>query len=226
MTGSPVEITVAGSFTAYQRPERAVVRATLALEGDTADRVHARAAQSQQALTALVTPLHDPDQGPVTWWSSDQVRTWAQRPWNQDGVQLPLVHHARVAYQVKFRDFAELGRFLSAAGGVAGFVVDGIEWALTVKRQDELVARVRAEAVREAREKAQAYADAAGLGPVRLVAVADAGMLGDGLHPTGPAPAGIARMAAVGGGAELSFAPQDVAVSADVHARFAAEPAG
>lgn len=223
MTG-PVEITVAGSFTAYQRPERAVVRATLALEADTAERVHARAAESQQAVTALVTPLHDPDRGHVTWWSSDQVRTWAQRPWNQDGVQLPLVHHARVAYQVKFRDFAELGRFLSAAGAVPGFVVDGIEWALTVARQDELVGRVRAEAVREAREKAQAYADAAGLGPVRLVAVADAGMLGDGLHPTGPAPAGIARMAAVGGGAELSFAPQDVAVAADVHARFAADP--
>lgn len=219
-----VEVTVHGSFTAYQRPERAVVRATLALEADSADRVQARAAESQQALTALITPLHDPDRGPVTWWSSDQVRTWAQRPWNQDGVQLPLVHHARVAYQVKFSDFSGLGRFLSAAGAVPGFVVDGLEWALTVKRQDELVAQVRAEAVREAREKAQAYADAAGLGPVRVVAVADAGMLGEGLHPTGPAPAGMARLAAAGGGPELSFAPQDVAVSAEVHARFAADP--
>ena len=81
--------------------------------------------------------------------------------------------------------------------------------------------------MQDAARRAQEYADALGLGPVRPVAVADAGMLSQGISPMGGSgPAAYLRMAAKdagGGGAELELSPEDIEVSAEVDARFVAD---
>ena len=215
-----VEITVRGEHTAFLPPERATVHAEVGLEGGTAAAVYDGAVASARRVTDAVTALHDPQAGPVTWWSSDQVRTWANRPWNQEGKQLPLVHHARLSLQVKFREFARMSAWLGEVTPVPGFRVERIEWALTAARLESVTRDVRVAAVREATEKAQAYADALGLGQVHPVALADAGMLGPGLEPRHDAGAMVAR-AAGGAGGDVEFVPQDVAVVAQVDARFA-----
>lgn len=219
------EITVRGSFTAYQPPERGTVRATLGFEGPKMQPVYDRVVQDLEAVKASVLEIHDPVQGPVTWWATQQVRTWANRPWNQDGKQLPLVHHASVGVRVKFRDFAVLARWVGAhVEATAGFSLDGVEWALTEQLRHQLARDVRARAVQDAAQRAQEYADALELGPVRSVAIADAGMLGNGLHPvSGGAEAGFLRAAgAADGAAELALTPEDITVAAVVDARFVA----
>ena len=216
-------ITVRGSHTEYRRPERATVQVRVGLEGPAPAAVHAAATRAATALTEDLRDLHDGDRGPVTWWSSDQLRTWAHRPWNQDGKLLPLVHHAQVELQAKFSDFDRLSDWLGVAMGVDGVSLQGIDWTLTEARKRDLVEQVRVAAVRDARDRAQAYADALGLGPVRVVALADAGMLGEGLAPTGGV--GIASFArGAAGGGELAFTPQDVAVSTQVDAVFVTGP--
>lgn len=225
----PTEITVRGSFTSYLPPERGTVRATLALEGPAIQPVHDRVVRELEAVRASVEPLHDPENGPVTWLSTQQVRTWANRPWHKDGKQLPLVHHAAVGLEVKFREFAELGRWVSHhVTATAGFTVAGVEWALTEKRKLALTRDVRAKAVQDAARRAQEYADGLGLGPVRPVAVADAGMLGQGLGPQGgggaPYTRGFAAApASAGGGPELELLPEDIEIAASVDARFVAD---
>ncbi len=173
-------------------------------------------------LRRSIEALHNPTDGPVTWWSSDQVQTWASRPWHKDGKRLPMVFHARVSFQVKFSDFSEMSKWVTGAVEQPGAAIGGIEWALTAAHKDALIAQVRAAAVTNALEKAQAYSDAIGAGKVRMLAVADAGMLGEGLHPTSAAPASFQRMSAAagGGGGDVEFAPQDISVSAEVDARF------
>lgn len=214
-------ITVRGSHTAFRRPERATVHVRVGMEGPTPDAVHAATARSTAALTESLGALHDPQAGPVTWWSSDQLRTWAERPWNTEGKQLPLVHHAQADLQAKFADFAALSRWITESLAVSGVSVERIEWTLTEARRRELVGQVRAAAVRDARDRAQAYADALDLGPVRVRAIADAGMLGVGLAPTGGAEAqSFARMVVGGGADDLAFTPQDVGVSTEVDAVF------
>lgn len=220
----PTEFTVRGSYSAFQPPERATAQVTLSFQGPALQPVYDRVAADLEAVKASVQELHDPAQGPVTWWSTGNVRTWAERPWNQDGKQLPLVHHASVGVQVKFRDFTRLtswvGRLVSSA---QGFHLDGVTWALTETHRIELERAVRTSAVQDAVRRAQEYADALGLGPVRPVAVADAGMLTAGLHPSGGGGGGgFARMAAAkdSGGAELELSPEDIEVSALVDARF------
>ncbi len=221
------EFTVRGSHTVFQAPERGTAQVTLSFSGPAPQPVYERVVRDLDAVKASVTELHDPAEGPVTWWATQHVRTWAERPWNQDGKQLPLVHHASVGLQVKFRDFARLTTWIGAlVGNLEGFRLDGVVWALTEANRIELEKTVRARAVQDAARRAQEYAEALGLGPVRPVAVADAGMLSQGIVPQNGAPAAFQRMAMAkdaGGAVELELVPEDIEVSAEVDARFVAD---
>jgi uncharacterized protein YggE len=219
-------ITVQGTYESFHPAERATVSVAVGFEGADRGDVVARTTQGTAALVAGIRGRHDPESGPVTWHATDRIRVWSQRPYNNKGEQKPVVHHALTTTRAKFRDFDELARWVERAAAYPGVRVDGIEWALTAQTRREVVAGVRTRAVEEARAKAQAYADALGLGAVRCVAVADPGMLGD--HSSAQlagGPAAYAR-AAHGGREEpggLSFTPEDIAVSATVDARFVAE---
>ncbi|MDF0532312.1 SIMPL domain-containing protein [Tsukamurella sp. 8F] len=217
-----VEITVRGSHRVYAASERATVALTVALEGPSPDSVYADVAPSARALADDVSGLHDPAAGAVTWWSSERLATWATRPWHKEGERPPLVHHARVRFRVKFRDFAELGRFTARSIEIPGVDVDDTTWALTEKRREALVAEVRTAAVRDARARAQAYADALGLGVVRPVAIADPGMLGAGGTGDAPPQARFALASAGGpaGGPPVSLTPEQITIEQSVDARF------
>lgn len=224
----PTEITVRGTFEAFQAPERGTVHATIAFEGPAMEPVYDRVARDLEAVKTSVTPLKTGDHGPVTWWSAEQLRTWSTRPWNKDGVQLPLVHHASVDVEVKFRDFSSLSRWVSQhVANTDGFRVSQVEWTLTTKRRTELQRQVRTRAVEDAVLRAQQYADALGLGRIRPVAIADAGMLGAGLHPEGGSSGAYLRSAGmpVGGAPDVELLPEDIQVSAAVDARFVGEEA-
>ncbi|MEP1126529.1 MAG: SIMPL domain-containing protein [Ilumatobacter sp.] len=216
-----MEITVRGSHSVYAPPQRATASLQVAIDGPTSDEVFAGVNRTAAAVRESLEPLHRPDTGPVTWWSSDQIRTWANRPYHDEGVQLPLVHHARLGFQVKFSEFVEMGRWISGVAALPGASITGIEWALTADHRTLLVAQVRAAAVRDAESKAKEYAAALGVTTVRAIAIADAGMLGEGLHPVTASGASFARMKSSDNGG-VEFAPQDVAVSADIDARFLA----
>jgi hypothetical protein len=222
--GVATEITVRGTFVVFEPPERGTVHATVAYEGPEMEPVYGRVARDLDTLKTSIGPLQDPDNGPVTWWSTAALRTWTNRPWNQDGKQLPLVHHASVGVQVKFSDFAELSRWVTQRiTAIEGFRVSNVEWTLTGKRRAELQARVRTEAVRDAVDKARQYATALDLVDVRPVGIADAGMLGADLRPAAEGRAAYARAAAVSGGPDVELAPEDIEISAAVDARFVAD---
>ncbi|MGV9802749.1 SIMPL domain-containing protein [Mycobacterium sp. NPDC003449] len=223
----PTEIIVRGSFSAYEPPERATVHAGISYEGPAIEPVYQRVVRELDELRASIEPLHHPDGGPVTRWSAQQLRTWANRPWNNQGKQLPLVHHAGVGIEVEFSDFTALSRWVGGhVTDNGGFALSRIEWALTTEHRDQLVADVHTRAVADAVARAQRYADALALGPVRPVTIADAGMLRGSPAQSG-GPVALRSMAAPpgGGGApEVDLVPADVEVSASVDARFHAGP--
>ncbi len=225
----PTEITVRGTFSTFQAPERATVHATIAFEGPAMEPVYDRVARDLETVKASVTPLKTGDRGPVTWWSAEQLRTWSNRPWNSDGIQLPLVHHASVGMEVKFRDFSSLSRWVgNHVANTEGFRVSHIEWALTSDRRKELQRLARIRAVEDAVVKARQYAAALGLSKIRPVGIADAGMLGEGLHPQSGDGAAYLRTGAVGGAGarDVELVPEDIEVAAAVDARFVAEADG
>lgn len=218
-----VQITVRGSSESTHAPELATVHLSVAVEGATRDGVFGAVSQSAAAIAAQVTPMLNEHSGPVTRWTSEQIRTWSHRPWNESGRQLPQVHHAAVEFEVRFSDFAALSRWISTVVPLTGVTVAGIEWSLTDARRAELTEQSRVAAVHDARTKAESYANSLGLGAVRPVAIADLGML----SPGEPRPEIYAAMAygkrAMSDGEQvLDFTPQDIVITSSVDARFVA----
>jgi uncharacterized protein YggE len=215
-------ITVQGTYDSFHPAERATVTVTVGFEGPERGAVVSGTTQGTTALVAGIATRHDPAHGPVTWYATDRIQVWAERPFNNKGEQKPLVHHARTTTRAKFRDFEDLAQWVERAAAHRGVQVNGIEWALTEQTKQATVASVRTRAVEEARRKAQTYAEALGLGDLRCVAIADPGMLGDQSSGSGGGQAMYSRAAAADAGSGLVFTPEDIAVSATVDARFVA----
>jgi uncharacterized protein YggE len=220
-------ITVQGTHTAWFDAERATVHVSAAFDGPKRDEVFARATRAAADVTALIIPLHDEANGPVTWWSSDRVTVWSERPWNNEGKRLPLVFHATIGIQAKFSDFDALSRVIEQAALMDGVNVSDLDWDLTDDRRTAVIADVRRDAIADAVQKAATYASAAGLGSPAVIAVADPGMLGDGGNGGGIGPAPYERMAFKAqamdaAGASLNLSPQQIQVSASVDVRFSA----
>ena len=219
-------ITVQGEYSAWYPAERATVGASVHTEGAKRDAVFARAVAAADAVRTLVEELFDKEKGPVTWWSSESVRVWSERPWNSEGKQLAPVFHAAVDVSAKFKDFEALARWVESAAAIDAVTIGSITWALTDSTRTSATVEVRSRAVKDAVAKASVYAQSIGLGSVSAIALADPGMLGD---PSGGggAPQPVFARAAMkaqfdGGGATLALKPEEIAVASVVDARFVA----
>lgn len=214
-----VEITVRGSFSAFHPAERGTANVVIGYEGPEMEPVYQRVARDLEQVKSSVAVLKN--QGVITWWSAEQLRTWSNRPWSKDGKQLPLVHHATVGVEAKFRDFSELSRWVGQGiANIEGFSLEGVKWALTSKRRQALTSEVRTRAVQDATVRAQHYADALGFGKVVPVAIADAGMLAAGLDPDRVAVAGYSRVGSAARQSNVELVPNHIELSASVDARF------
>ena len=213
-----VEINVRGSHTVTLAPERATVYATIGVEGPAPEPVFETVAAGLAEVVRSIEQVHHPKRGPVTWYAVDQVRRGSRRPWNDEGKQLPLVYSATVSLAVKFRDFEELARWVAWSAAIEGLSIGYTDWALTESRRLEVERKTRQKAVRDARRRAQDYADALDLGPVSIREISDTG-LG---RPGGAARMAPRAMAAAPGGdaPEFVLRPEDVQISAQVEASF------
>ena len=219
-------ITVQGEYSAWYPAERATVVASVHADGPKREPVFARAVEASDAVRNLIESIHDKSAGPITWWSSDSVRVWSERPWNGDGKQLAPVFHAAVDFTAKFKDFEALSRWVESAVGIDAVTIGGITWDLTDATRTSATMEVRSRAVKDAVAKASVYAQSIGLGSVTAIALADPGMLGDPSGGGGPQPV-LARGAMKAqfdssGGAQLALKPEDIAVASVVDARFVA----
>ncbi len=222
-----VVITVNGLAEEFHPPQRATLSVQVGFQS--AGKQEARMATVALAdrVSASILALHDEAAGPLTWYARQAIATWSSRPWHAEGGQLPLVHHAGIGFELKFADFAALAGWADEWAGVDGVTLAGVRWALTAAAEREVVDRVRASAVRAARDKAQAYADSLGLGPVRPLAVADVGLLGEhpGASPRVEVMAAAARSLSPQDPQTPALVPEDLRIAAAVDARFATRPA-
>lgn len=219
-------ITVQGSHSAWFPAERATVTAAVHTDGPDRAVVFARALEASEAVRALVESDFDKTAGPITWWSSDAVRVWFERPWNNEGKQLDPVYHAAVDFSVKFSDFEVLANWVESTSEIESATIGSIAWDLTEATRTSATVEVRSRAVKDAIAKASVYAQSIGLATVKAIALADPGMLGDpSAGSTAPVFARASMMSALGsreGGAQLALKPEEIAVASTVDARFVA----
>ncbi len=227
-----VRITVRGSAELTHPPELATVHIEVAEEGGERAAVHRSVSETATRLAGEIAVRAEGATPSVTRWSSEQVRTWSYREPTKFGGS-GVVHHAAVAFEVCFvpggdtsvdpdemPDFGDLDAWLSAAVALSGVEMRHIDWALTDAHRTELTDRARTLAVRDAHERAAAYARDLNLATVRPVEIADPGLLGTPGEPPGR----LMRAAfSTSGGMEVELRPQPIVVRAEVDARFVAE---
>ncbi|QRY40869.1 SIMPL domain-containing protein [Microbacterium hominis] len=214
-----VTITVRGESHARVRPERAVAHVTATADGPERTAVIER-------VSALAEPLRGElaaraATGALAEWSSQRLSVWADRPWNNEGRQLDLVHHAAVEFTATFVDPTDLSDWLNDIALTDGLQVGAIEWQLTPATRARLEREVATDAVAVAVDRATAYAAAIGRHEVTPVEIADLGLLGSTTAPA--APRMMAKAAAFdSAGAAVELRPEEIVVSAGVEARFTA----
>ena len=214
---SDVIITVRGEHETRIAPEEGVVHLSVRCDGPergpVVERIAAIAAPLREELAARQAS------GEVSEWSSQRASVWAERPWNNEGIQLPLVHHASVDVVATFTDFAALSWWVSAVAEREGVQVGGVTWQLTSATRRTVEAEVAARAVLTAVSRATAYANAIGHASVAPLEIADVGLLGRPEADPGPR---MMRAMATDAAPSLDFQPPDITVTAGVEARFAA----
>ena len=221
---SEVIITVRGEHATTVTAELGVPTVSVRLDGgDRADVVSRATALAGQISDELRTFAEN---GAANTWSSDRVSIWSDRPWNNEGAQLPLVYHATVTARAEFTDIAALSEWITALADRDGVTVDGIAWQLTPARTTAVESEVAQAAVGVAVARAGAYAAALGLAQVTPLSIADVGLLGS----TGAPEAKMMRAAApmmmadaAGSGGGLSLEPRQLRIASTVEARFSAQ---
>ena len=218
---SEVTITVRGEHETRVAPEEAVAHISVRAEGPergaVVERIAAVAAPLREDLTSRK------DAGGLSEWSSQRVSIWANRPWNNEGKQLALVHYASVEITATFTDFAVLSWWLSDVAEREGVQIDTVNWRLTSASASSTEAEVAAQAVKVAVDRATAYASAIGLSTVVPLEIADLGLLTDASAGPSAAPKMMRAMAMdSSGGPAVGMQPEDIVVTAAVEARFLA----
>jgi len=129
---------------------------------------------------------------------------------------------AGASLSVKFRDFKALAHYAAELGGRPGVTLNGVGWSLTEVTKAKVEAEVLAGAVKRAHDRALVMAKAAGAVSIVAVEIADPGLLRDVVSTAETGYHGaVTRGSAAGDGSEdIQLVPEDIEVSAAVHARF------
>lgn len=210
-----VEITVRGSHSVKLPPEQATVYVTVTADGPAPEPVVRLVAGTLAQVRASLEARHDPQRGPVTRFAIEQVRKGSHRPYNSDGEQLPLVHTAAVSVTATFTDIDELASWVDWAAPVDGVAIGYVDWALTEANRLTVERATRQEAVRDAKRRAQDYADALDLGPVAVRRISD-----PGVNSHRKVVMASAMTPSADDGAGFTLRPDEVQVEAQVEATF------
>ncbi|WP_164874484.1 SIMPL domain-containing protein [Rathayibacter festucae] len=213
-----VTITVAGIAQHFHPAERGTVRLEIRRES----RSRSQALNEVTALHARVREEAGAEQasGAATWWSADQVSVSTIQRYLKDSDVTEPFHVAAASVRVKYRDFDALGRWVASVSEAPGITVAGVDWDVTAARRASAEREVRVAAVRDARERAAAYASALGLGEPRVLTLFEPGLRPHTRIEGGSAV--MSRAMAFKGQEELALKPEDIEVSASVSADFEA----
>jgi uncharacterized protein YggE len=152
----PPSITVAGEASISVAPDRAIVRAGVTSQGKTAREA---VAANNKAMASVFAALKDSGIADADVQTS-RLSLDALRG-NRDNPQI-TGFQASNQVTVTLRDVTRTGEVLDRLVGAGANTVGGIEFV--VSEASKLLDRIRADAIADARRKAEIYAQAAGVG--------------------------------------------------------------
>lgn len=214
-------ITVRGEHSIEAPAELGVAYVSVRLDGTDRTEVLTKAGALGQVLSEELRAAESA--GGVRAFSTARVSVWSDRPWNDKGKQLPLVHYATLTARAEFTDFTALSTWITEASEREGVSIDRVSWELTKETAKNTEAAAAQGAVQVAVDRATAYASALSLTNVRAIALADQGLMTTSPQPEQMFAVARSMKADAGGGApSIPLEPTPITVSATVEARFIA----
>lgn len=216
-----MRITFSGHAEALVAPERGTVHLTISAENLDQETALRTAEAAANWLLDDIKPLRS---GPVTWYSMDAISTSNWEPRDHHGRAQARQYQAVCRARVKFKDFFALSTAVSRWGEQPSISVGHVEWELTDETRDRVKADVLVAALTDAHQRASVAAGYLGQPTLRVVEVADPGLLGRGEESFGQGPSPMfARGAAFSDSSQaVELSPQEIAISSTLHVQFEA----
>lgn len=216
-----MRITVTGEAHAALAPELAVCHLSLGFESGSKEDAVRHATELAEAMSHEFQLMRDQDPSPVSETVLLPLSTRSWRPWASDGTQRPLRHRASSRAEVTFTNVQALSSFVDGWSRKDGVTVEHVAWELTRERRRRERAAILADAVGDARERAEILARAAGADGITFVELAD-----DRYTDNDPRPEMFAATMARGSapasdsGEGVDLTPADIDIRAQVQAIF------
>lgn len=155
------------------------------------------------------------DDASVTKWTNSNLSTGSHFTYDNNGDKKSRIYSARTTFQVRFRDFSRLGSFASTLSLMEHVSIDNIDWRLTDKTAESLSSQIRQQAVRDAMKKGEDFAAAMLTPRPPITEIRDQGNHSSSVYSMRHVRMGV-QAAVAGGGEELSFEPENVALNCNI----------
>lgn len=177
----PFVMTVSGQATVPHPAERALINVVVSSSGlnkqMVSDEVMTTAKHVETMLRAL-SPQDESEEAkvaaPLAHWSKTSMSSTSYVPHNSDeSKEAPRRYNASINFDIRFRNFKELGAFGTKLSALPHTEVQNIDWILTDTTQKRFHSELRKKAARDACQKAQDYAEALGCTNVRPIELSE-----------------------------------------------------
>lgn len=159
----------------------------------------------------------------ITHWAMNTLSTSSYSRYDRDNKPLPLEYTCRTRFVVKFKDFGVLGKILTDLATTRNVEISNISWRVSDATKSSLGSESRKEAVEDAVLKARDFASI--LTDKQPLAIELDERHSSSATSSHMRPLKGQRGTAYAQGEKngLSFEPEDVSLTTNVHIKFAVE---
>ncbi|KAL9106039.1 MAG: hypothetical protein Q9227_008882 [Pyrenula ochraceoflavens] len=228
MAAEKLELKIDGTSTIHRRAERAVLTVDVSAIGSSRESVSEEVIAASNRLQDMLRP-HNPQtsegiaapDAAITHWAMNTLRTYHYDRTDRDNKPLAREYHCSTKINIKFQDFKLLGEIATALASMPNVDVPNISWRVTDATREALGSQARKEAVQDAVTKARDFASVVSDKEPKAVLIEER-------HSSQTTSSHMRRLkgqrmqAATGEGESngLSFEPEDVQLSTNVHVKF------
>ncbi|KAJ5302203.1 hypothetical protein PENANT_c008G08813 [Penicillium antarcticum] len=166
---APLKIFLDGKSSITRQPERGALSFIVKAAGPSREGVSRKVTETSNEINRLFKELSPKSEtgetiagSPVTSFSSTSLQTRSHVPTDKSGEPLPTVYHATLALNALFQDFTTLNEVVGKLVSYPNIEIQSLEWCLTEATQKDLSSESRKEAMRDAIQKANDYAEVVG----------------------------------------------------------------
>ncbi len=219
-------LNVSGTAERFIAPERGVAYIRLAQSSLTRGEAYRELVAVHNELVRRAGSFKQ--DGAATWFEASAPSTYSHQEYYEKangrkgdrGLRMRYAASSRVS--VKFQDFEKLGEWLAELADVE-MAATSVEWKLTDATRKAVQKQIRGEAVRNARELAEDYAQgdpalAAAVDSLKIVSISDSSASPEGFYPS-PLRSAVA-MKAGGAAPAAEMSPEDIRLSASISVVF------